>query len=156
MTLAIQSGATVGTLVHPVALQQSQPGVLGNEEPSLESLRAVVAASEQALSETREAPSNSSTHLWSPSFVMYLGGGLLVFGLIICVLMSFLLKREKSPDQVLRTLCVPLIIIVTVFLVIVGYTDQQIAPVIGLLGTIAGYLLGRSESGRAAPTEVTK
>ena len=38
-----------------------------------------------------------------------------------------------------------------IFLVVAGYSDQQIAPVIGLLGTIAGYLLGK-ESGR---TEVT-
>jgi biopolymer transport protein ExbB/TolQ len=30
-----------------------------------------------------------------------------------------------------------------VFLVVAGYTDTQIAPVMGLLGTVAGYLLGK-------------
>jgi hypothetical protein len=33
------------------------------------------------------------------------------------------------------------------FLITAGYTSDQIAPMIGLLGTIAGYLLGKSTQG---------
>jgi len=37
-----------------------------------------------------------------------------------------------------------LIITGALFLVVAGYTDKQMAPVMGLLGTLAGYLLGKS------------
>ena len=57
--------------------------------------------------------------------------------------MTFLLVRKKSAEAILRTFGVTLIITAAVFLVVAGYTEAQIAPVIGLLGAIAGYLLGR-------------
>jgi hypothetical protein len=39
-----------------------------------------------------------------------------------------------------------LIVTGTLFLVAAGYDAQHIAPSMGLLGTIAGYLLGRNAS----------
>ena len=39
-----------------------------------------------------------------------------------------------------------LIIVAAIFLVVVGYTSEQIAPVMGLLGAIAGYILGSKRS----------
>jgi hypothetical protein len=52
---------------------------------------------------------------------------------------------------VLRVLGTILILVFALFLVLAGCDDKQIAPVLGLLGTVAGYLLGRSEGGDAAP-----
>jgi len=130
--------------------QQSQPGAAEHaaSASTLDALRAAIKDNELALTQEPSTGSQPTLggQLWSPSLVMYLGGGVLAFGLLISLVMAFLLRRERSTDQVLRTFCIPLIIITTVFLVIVGYTDQQIAPVIGLLGTIAGYLLGRGDA----------
>jgi hypothetical protein len=41
-------------------------------------------------------------------------------------------------------LTVELVIIAGLVLMTSGYTDQQVAPMFGLLGTIVGYILGRS------------
>lgn len=71
--------------------------------------------------------------------------GILVFGVIVLLLMTYLIKAGRKPLAVLRSFCVPMIIVGALVLVVAGYTKDQIAPVIGLLGTLAGYLLGRSD-----------
>jgi hypothetical protein len=54
---------------------------------------------------------------------------------------AFLIHSGKGAESVLRIFGTILIIITSLFLVVAGYNNEQIAPVIGLLGTIAGYLL---------------
>ena len=69
----------------------------------------------------------------------------LVFGLLIAVASMFVtLKREKGWGP-LSTQIVGLTLVITagLFLITAGYSQDQIAPMVGLLGTIAGYLLGR-------------
>lgn len=68
---------------------------------------------------------------------------MLVFGLIVILLATYLIKAGKSSEAVLRIFGTILIIVIAVFLVVAGYSDTQIAPVMGLLGTIVGYLLGK-------------
>ncbi len=70
----------------------------------------------------------------------------LAFGLFISVLMAYLVKSGKDPETLLRSFGTILIIIVAVFLIVAGYSEKQIAPVIGLLGTVAGYILGKSST----------
>ncbi len=82
-------------------------------------------------------------HWWSVANAMTISAAVLIFGCIIIGLATFLLYKGKNADEVLRLFGTIIIIIAAVFLVVAGYTDTQIAPVIGLLGTIAGYLLGR-------------
>ncbi len=43
-----------------------------------------------------------------------------------------------------------LVITCSLFLIVSGYTQEQIGPVIGLFGTIAGYVLGRGEQRKSA------
>ncbi|MDX1617310.1 MAG: hypothetical protein R3224_00890 [Balneolaceae bacterium] len=56
---------------------------------------------------------------------------------------------------------VTLIITAALFLIAAGFSNDQIASALGLLGTIAGYLLGRGEGeealmrARASNTEST-
>jgi hypothetical protein len=50
----------------------------------------------------------------------------------------------------LRALATILIITFAVFLIVAGYSDQQIAPAFGLLGTLAGYLLGKDATSTSA------
>lgn len=84
---------------------------------------------------------------WTTQDAMTVSTVLLIFGFLAMVLVGQLLMRDRRADDVLKTLGVILIIFATLFLVVAGYNDQQIAPVIGLYGTIAGYLLGRAASG---------
>lgn len=66
-----------------------------------------------------------------------------LFGTFILACATYLIKREKQADQILRLFGTILIIIGSLFLIVAGYSEKQIAPVIGLLGTIAGYILGK-------------
>jgi len=68
----------------------------------------------------------------------------LIFGLLLVAAeIVVMLKRQRGwgPSS---TQIVGLTLVVTagLFLVVAGYSPAQIAPMIGLLGTIAGYLLG--------------
>ncbi len=68
----------------------------------------------------------------------------LLFGVFVLLLTVRLVRANHvKSDNVLPMFVVLVIIICVVFLVVAGYTDRQIVPAIGLLGTIVGYLLGR-------------
>lgn len=84
---------------------------------------------------------------WTPELVTTLSITVFAFGLIICGLMTMLHSKGKSATDLLRLFSLPLIIVSAVVLVIAGYSDRQISSVIGLLGTIAGYLLGSRGTG---------
>lgn len=89
-------------------------------------------------------PTKSSQEVW-------LSLGVLVFGMIVVLSQAWIINRRQEPlSQSLKYLSVSLIIVGSLFLVTAGYGNSQIAPIIGLLGTVAGYLLGRTQS----PTEV--
>jgi len=69
----------------------------------------------------------------------------LVFGLLIMAgELLVMLKREKGwgPNSI-QIVGLTLVLTAGLFLTTAGYSQDQIAPMIGLLGTIAGYLLGR-------------
>lgn len=75
---------------------------------------------------------------------------ILIFGLAIILIEFFLLRQvvENRTDEIAKIYTVTLIIIGTLVLISSGFTNEQIAPALGLFGTIAGYLLGRQESQR--------
>ena len=68
--------------------------------------------------------------------------------LIISLSLQFVLlgkmERLKAEDM-LRSFGLTLVIMGTVFFIVAGFDSEQIAPAIGLFGTIAGYMLGRTE-----------
>lgn len=98
--------------------------------------------------------SNShSTSWWSTTNAATMSSIVLVFGLMICVLVMVLMRQGRNADSVLKVMGTILIIISSIFLVVAGYTDTQIAPVMGLLGTIAGYLLGKNADGTPKDAE---
>jgi hypothetical protein len=80
---------------------------------------------------------------WSTTNAMTMSSAVLIFGLIVMFYAQRLIRAEKSGDAILRIFGTMMIIISGLFLIVAGYADQQIAPVMGLLGTIAGYLLGK-------------
>jgi hypothetical protein len=90
-----------------------------------------------------ETKSSSHPSAWTPELVCKLSLGIGTFALLSFVLVAFLIWKNKRAEQILRTFGILIIIFAAVFLVVAGYSDTQITPVIGLLGTVAGYLLGR-------------
>jgi hypothetical protein len=85
---------------------------------------------------------------WTPELVVEIGGGLLIFSMFTLGLMASLIYtgKVKPPEGdgqwLVRLIVVPLCVLSAVFLVVFGFSDQQISPVVGLLGAIIGYLLG--------------
>lgn len=88
-------------------------------------------------------PTSSIASWWSVTNAMTMSSIVLVFGLLVILLATYLIKAGKNTEAVLRIFGTILIVMVAVFLVVAGYTDTQISPVMGLLGTIVGYLLGK-------------
>lgn len=80
---------------------------------------------------------------WSNSNAMTMCAVLLLFGLIVMGLSTYLMKAGQSAQSILRVFGTLLVIIMASFLVVAGYTNEQLAAPMGLLGTVAGYLLGR-------------
>ncbi len=70
----------------------------------------------------------------------------LVFGLLVMAgELLVMLKRERgwgpNANQIVG---LTLVVTAGLFLITAGYSQEQIAPMIGLLGTITGFLLGKS------------
>jgi hypothetical protein len=89
---------------------------------------------------------SADTDWWSVQDAMTISASVLVFGCFIMLLATILLYRGTTSHDVLKLFGTMIIVISSVFLVVAGYSDTQIAPVIGLLGTIAGYLLGSKDT----------
>jgi len=121
----------------------------GNSNPSATPNKSI---SQDPVSEAVTAPakaelppvSRSSEFLSEPEVRLTIAVALI--GLIALALEYLLLRRIKNlqAEEALRVFGVTLILIGTFFFVAAGFGAQQIAPALGLFGTIAGYLLGRA------------
>jgi hypothetical protein len=78
-----------------------------------------------------------------------LGVGALAFGLSVIVLGALLRAKDRIDTSAFFKLAgLALVLAVGLSLIVVGYSQYQIAPMMGLLGTVAGYLLGKGEGAR--------
>lgn len=67
-------------------------------------------------------------------------------GILTLLFQGFLLLRTGgTPSDVSRVTLITLIITLATGTLIMGYDSQQLVPIIGLFGSIIGYLLGKSE-----------
>ena len=80
---------------------------------------------------------------WNTHDAMTISSVILVFGAVVVAIAAYLIRKETDGQIILKVLATILIITFSVFLIVAGWSDQQIAPAMGLLGTIAGYLLGK-------------
>jgi len=95
------------------------------------------------------APESSSAWVqpWSHELVQFLSIGVLGFSCFALTLATALLWRSGAPShQVLRVFGVISIISFSALLLIVGYNNEQLTPIVGLFGAIAGYLLGKDSN----------
>jgi hypothetical protein len=68
-----------------------------------------------------------------------------IFGLIAMGVFYLILRNDKVTPFVLRMYVIIILVFGTLLIVSSAYSTTQIAPVVGFFGTIAGYLLGRTE-----------
>lgn len=69
---------------------------------------------------------------------------ILGFGSLVLVVQFLLLRTPRRPAyEILQLLAINLIVTGTLFLITAGFSAEQIAPGLGLFGTVAGYVLGR-------------
>lgn len=87
-------------------------------------------------------------------FEFWLSAEILLFGLGVVVIEFLLLRKARvSGEETLRVYAVTLIIVGTLFAITAGFDSNQIAPAMGLFGTIAGYLLGKRAAGDEKPQD---
>jgi hypothetical protein len=73
-------------------------------------------------------------------------GFVALLGLATLVVQTIVLFRSRASSQATANFTiVTLIITLAVGTLVMGYDERQIAPVIGLFGSIVGYLLGRGD-----------
>ena len=84
-------------------------------------------------------------YMKSPEFMACMV--ILFFAALVCIaeVIMFLFGKINS-SQIIKLLIITLIIFAVLFLIASGYSTEQISPAFGLLGTIAGYLLGKSSN----------
>ena len=102
-------------------------------------------SADAAASAAANAPATQlASQGWSPDLIRFLSSSILVFTFGALVLGTILLWRSRANGaQVLRALGVIAIIGISALLLIVGYSNEQLTPIVGLFGAIAGYLLGK-------------
>jgi len=125
---------------------------VGNIDRELAELQsASTAASTATVAQARAAP----TPWWTTQNAMTMSSVVLFFGIIVIVICAALMRASRpTAEAVLRVFGTVLIITGALFLVVAGYDDKQMASVMGLLGTLAGYLLGKAPaSGDGGATE---
>ncbi len=84
------------------------------------------------------------------SIEIVLSFSLLIFALILIGIEAYIIKNAQKPwlpMNIVRLIGLTLILCLAAFLVVAGYGKEQISAVIGLLGVIAGYLLGANNGG---------
>lgn len=74
-----------------------------------------------------------------------------IVAMIALTMQFFLLKAipKLKAEESLRSFAIILILMGTLFVIAAGFDSIQIAPAMGLFGTIAGYLLGRVDKKEA-------
>ena len=81
---------------------------------------------------------------------IYLPVGLLAFSLIlILAILLFLYKLDRGfGNYAFQTIGLILVVTAALFLIVTGYDKDQITPIIGLLGTIVGFIFGSNLSNK--------
>ena len=117
------------------------------------------ASDDQENTAQNQSQSPSTSRDWT-SIEIVLSVAVILFGLIIMGIQTFLMVKlddlEWTPSAILRFHGLTMIITAGLLILTASYSQQQMAPVLGLLGTIAGYLLGSSEVPRKKVDKTTQ
>lgn len=70
---------------------------------------------------------------------------IMAFGVMAFVIFLLLARTERATPLFIRLYVVMVLVVGTLLVVSSSFSTQQIAPVVGFFGTLAGYLLGKGE-----------
>src|SRR6266853_1857604 len=122
----------------------------------LNKINAAIEKQQEHIATISKSPAPQVTW-WTTTSAMTMSAAVLVFGLLTLCLAAYVIRKGHAWESVLKIFGMVLIIVLTVFLIVAGYDDKQIAGAIGLLGTIAGYLLGKDiPRTQGSPSSVTE
>ncbi len=99
----------------------------------------------KAPKEEKTTPTAKDDGWWSPQNAMTICASVLIFGVFVLIVTSYIGSREHGGEELNKFNLMVLVIIAAIFLVTAGYTETQITPVVGLLSTIVGYVLGKGK-----------
>ncbi|QQQ02905.1 hypothetical protein [Lysobacter enzymogenes] len=152
-----QDASNVQQPKQPSSSQGDPPDTLGEEghEPVLlpraarESLKNSKMEIKGSQSEQNDAKRDPATQLryWT-SIEIVLSLTLVVLAIFMISAVIYLARKatvQWSPQSVMRLFGLGLIIPLAIMLVVAGYSETQMSSAMGLLGVIAGYLLGNGE-----------
>jgi len=109
----------------------------------------------QVTSPKAPPPTQARVHNW-PETQWKLVWGILAFSVALFLLLFLSWKSKDQWTQIqFKTYVLTLVLTVGLVLVIVGFSDTQIAPLMGILGTIVGYLFGVEVKPAVPPTPAT-
>ena len=87
---------------------------------------------------------------WSPDLVKFLAISVLAFTFSALLLSAILMWRSRASGfHILRVFGIVCILGISALLLVVGYSNEQLTPIVGLFGAIAGYLLGKETTTKA-------
>jgi hypothetical protein len=137
-TAIAQQAPSMGVAQQPA----TPPSSPINQPPPGPSVTAVTPAVTPAV--TQPVQATSQVGWLTPAVAVLLSTlAVLAFG-ISCLFLQFLLLKKKSePEQILRNMTVTLVVTLGTCTITLGYEQSTIAPIIGLFGTIIGFLLGQ-------------
>lgn len=75
-----------------------------------------------------------------------------IFGLIALGVFAWLVRTGRASPLVMRLYVIIILVFGTLLVVSSAYSTEQIAPIVGFFGTIAGYLMGKSERSNEDPS----
>ena len=69
----------------------------------------------------------------------------LIFGATLLLFELGLILFKHTHPNVIKFIIVTIVLITSPYLITAGYSLRELSPVLGVLGTVAGYILGKSQ-----------
>jgi len=80
-------------------------------------------------------------------YEFWLTGLAIALVVAMAILLCVMAAISKLTQEFYKAFLILLVVFAALFLIVAGYTDTQTAPVFSLLGTIVGYIFGKSTPG---------
>jgi len=80
-------------------------------------------------------------------YEFWLTGLAIALVVVMTILLCVMAAIGKLTQEFYKAFLILVVVFAALFLIVAGYTDTQTAPVFSLLGTIIGYIFGRSATG---------
>lgn len=130
------------TFVDPINIFMEQENILIDQSQSIDTTCISQTASLQPDGTAYYPPQENLNKDVSAESII-LSVVILLYGAITMLGAMFAIHKGVSPSYTMRTIALLSVINASVLLVITGVSDAAIAPIVGLFGTIIGYIVNR-------------